>query len=257
MNDLEPLEPKLHELLSRERDAYTEDSVAREAVLRHIQTAIVLAPLATAATASTAATAATAGAKAASAKVGAIASIGWKGAAFLTAIAFGGGVLVGEAHRSISDRTPSPAATSSPVVVQAPAELLPVPTIAPSHLPSAEPPSVAVSAPSATALAPTTRAPAGDPNEERALIDTARTALTRGRTVDAMTAIEDHTRRFPRGRLAEEREALAVQALALAGDSEGARARAERFRRAYPSSIFSSAVDHALTPFEEKKDAPP
>lgn len=88
-------------------------------------------------------------------------------------------------------------------------------------------------------------------------MDTARTALARGRAVDALAAADEHTRRFPRGRLAEEREALAIQALALSGERAGALARAARFRRAYPNSIFGSAVDRAVLPFEEKRDAGP
>lgn len=255
MNDLEPLDPKLHELLSRERGAYTEDSIARDAVLRRIQAAIVLAPLATGA-ASAAVTAATAGANAAGAKAGVAASLGWKGAALVAVAAFGGGVAVGEVHRSISDRAPPPAVSSSPVT-QTPAVPAPVPTITPSDLPSAEPSAARVATPSATAHAPAARAPGGDPNEERALVDTARTALARGRSADALTATEEHARRFSRGRLAEEREALAVQALALAGDRAGTLARAARFRRVYPNSIFGSAVDRSVFPFEEKMDARP
>lgn len=256
MNDLDPLDPKLHELLSRERGAYTEDSVARDAVLRRIQAAIVLAPLVTGSAASAAVTAATAGAKAAGTKAGVAASIGWKGSALVAVVAFGGGVAASEVHRSISDRAPPIALSSSPVT-QTPAVPPKGPTITPSDLPSAEPSAARVATPSATALTQAARPVAGDPNEERALVDTARTALARGRTADALTTIEEHARRFPRGRLAEEREALAVQALALTGDRAGALARATQFRRAYPSSIFGSAVDRAVSPFEGKPDARP
>lgn len=256
MNDLEPLDPKLHELLSRERGAYTEDSMARDAVLRRIQAAIVLAPLAMGSAASAAITAAGAGAKAAGAKAGVAGALGWKGAAVVAVVAFGGGVAVGEVHRSISDRVPPSATSSSPVTLTPTLPPL-VPTITPGDLPSAEPSAARAATPSATALAPAARPVPGDPNEERALVDTARTALARGRSADALTAIEEHTRRFPRGRLAEEREALAVQALALTGDRAGALARAARFRRAYPNSIFGSAVDRAVDPLEQKPDARP
>lgn len=256
MNDLEPLDPKLHELLSRERGAYTEDSIARDAVLRRIQAAIVLAPLATGGAASAVVTAASGAEKAAGTKAGVAASLGWKGAALVAVVAFGGGVAVGEVHRSISDRAPPSAVPSSPVTLT-PAVPPPVPTITPSDLPSAEPSAARAATPSATAFAPAARSPAGDPNEERALVDTARTALARGRSADALTAIDEHARRFPRGRLAEEREALAVQALALSGDRPGALTRAARFRRAFPNSIFGSSVDRAVQPFEEKRDARP
>jgi hypothetical protein len=55
-----------------------------------------------------------------------------------------------------------------------------------------------------------------------------------------------HQRRFPDGRLAEERERLRIQALIDSGDRSGARARAEEFRRRYPKSIFLPAIEAAL-----------
>jgi hypothetical protein len=109
----------------------------------------------------------------------------------------------GEVHRSIADRVPLSAVSSSPVTQTA--AVPPVPTITPSDVPSAEPPAARVAIPSAKAHAPTARPVPGDPNEERVLVDTARTALARGREADALTAIEEHARQFPRGRLAEER----------------------------------------------------
>ena len=72
----------------------------------------------------------------------------------------------------------------------------------------------------------------------------------------ALSATDAHAKRFPRGRLAEEREAIAVQALAAKGDRVAARARAERFRRTFPNSIFRAAVDDAVAPLEEKKSVP-
>ena len=82
------------------------------------------------------------------------------------------------------------------------------------------------------------------------LIDTARTALARGLPDDALSATELHAKRFPRGRLAEEREAIAVQALVAKGDAALARARAERFRRAFPDSLFRATVDRAVGSLE-------
>lgn len=259
MNDLEPLDPKLHELLSLERGAYTEDAIAKDAALRRIQAAIVLAPLAASSVAAATVAAQTAGvsvaasAKAASTKAGVAASLGWKGATLVAVVAFGGGVATGEVHRAMSDRAPSPITTSS-TVTQAPSV---VPAIMPSDLPSVEPPAAPVVSPSATAHAPPARSPSGDPNEERALVDTARTALARGRAADALTAIAEHAKRFPHGRLVEEREALAVQSLALAGDRAGALERSRRFHRAYPNSIFGAAVDRATSSLEESRDARP
>lgn len=97
-------------------------------------------------------------------------------------------------------------------------------------------------------IAPSSSAPAAiarsgnDLEAERALLDVARTALGRGDGANALTACEGHARRFPRGALGEEREAIAVQALVLEQRGEDARLRAERFRRAYPRSILLPAV---------------
>ena len=83
---------------------------------------------------------------------------------------------------------------------------------------------------------------------ERALVDRARTALSRGQSGDALDALDAHASRYPRGRLSEEREALAVDALARAGRMDAARERATRFRRVYPNSVFGAVVDAALAP---------
>jgi hypothetical protein len=81
--------------------------------------------------------------------------------------------------------------------------------------------------------------------EERSLIEIARAALARGDGDAALNASGDHAKRFPEGLLAEEREALAVQALAVQGNADQARARARTFRAKYPGSLFRSAVDGA------------
>ncbi len=82
---------------------------------------------------------------------------------------------------------------------------------------------------------------------ERVLLDRARTALTRRSPRDALAALSEHSRRYPRGRLTEEREALMIQALIAAGRYETARRRAEAFHRRYPTSLFRVSVDAALT----------
>ena len=74
----------------------------------------------------------------------------------------------------------------------------------------------------------------------------ARTALTRGRAEDALRTLELHLQSFPRGRLAEERDSLTIQALVSLGRHASARARAAQFRRKYPQSLLRPIVDHAL-----------
>lgn len=96
--------------------------------------------------------------------------------------------------------------------------------------------------------APATAPPAPDTDlgAERALVERARTALFRRRAADALDALEEHERRFPGGRLSEERDALAVQSLRTLGRNDEARARATRFVADHPSSIFRPLVDPAL-----------
>jgi hypothetical protein len=114
--------------------------------------------------------------------------------------------------------------------------------------------SIDAHAPAATSAAPraASAADAGGPiadtelAKERALIQMARTALLQGQSAAALTALDQHAREFPRGRLGEEREALAIQALAAAGRRDEARARADRFRHAHPQSILLPVVEAAV-----------
>jgi len=81
---------------------------------------------------------------------------------------------------------------------------------------------------------------------ERRLLDAARAALVGGDTALGMDKLARHTRQFPRGALAEEREALSVDALVAAGRYEEARRRADTFRVRYPGSLFAPSVSAAL-----------
>ena len=130
--------------------------------------------------------------------------------------------------------------------------------IAPVVGPSASSPSAAgalpiqtplsTSAPSAAAssLAAHASAGPGDLAVERRLLEVARTALGRGNGADALVAVDEHARRFRHGALAEEREAIAVQALIDSDRQADARARGARFERDYPKSILLPTVRAAL-----------
>ena len=83
---------------------------------------------------------------------------------------------------------------------------------------------------------------------EREVIDAARAALARGRPADALVTATRHAERWPHGRLAEEREVIAIQALAASGRrAEAAERRAAAFKRAFPSSMLIPAVDAAFS----------
>ena len=81
---------------------------------------------------------------------------------------------------------------------------------------------------------------------ERALLDPARTALGRGDGASALDAVRKHELAFRSGALAEEREAIAVQALVQLKRREEAAARGERFLVRYPGSVLAPAVRAAL-----------
>jgi hypothetical protein len=83
---------------------------------------------------------------------------------------------------------------------------------------------------------------------ERALLEVARTAFGRSDAQATLEALDRHRAEFPDGKLAEEREALAIEALVEAGRIPEARARGAQFRARYPKSILMQAVDDALKP---------
>ncbi|HEY2746700.1 MAG TPA: hypothetical protein VGL86_18855 [Polyangia bacterium] len=82
---------------------------------------------------------------------------------------------------------------------------------------------------------------------ERALLIDARAAMQAADAPRALALLDDHARRFAGGQLAEERDALRVAALWLAGDHDGARRRADEFARRHPDSLFLPSVRRAVT----------
>jgi hypothetical protein len=77
------------------------------------------------------------------------------------------------------------------------------------------------------------------------LLRDARQSLARSpeRTL-ALTA--EHLRRYPRGILDQEREALAIEALAKLGRYEEARTRVRAFDQAYPGSPYRARIGQAF-----------
>ncbi|GAC1360477.1 MAG: hypothetical protein NVSMB47_13040 [Polyangiales bacterium] len=139
----------------------------------------------------------------------------------------------------VERRVELPAAPPAPSAAAAGSSVVPPPPVAAtvtsgqqaSHLPSS------IAAPTVvkdTGLA-----------AERALLEVARTALSRGDPLAALGSLVEHEKRFPRGQLSEEREALYVQALAQSGRRSEAKLRAERFRSRWPASMLLPVVDSA------------
>ena len=122
--------------------------------------------------------------------------------------------------------------------------------VAPALSASAESPSVAPALPS-SAPAVLSAGPQADESAERVLLDAARSALVHGDPDGSWDALRKHERRFPRGALAEEREALAVRTLASLGRGPEAKRRLEGLRRQYPHSVFLPAAESALNTMTE------
>lgn len=90
--------------------------------------------------------------------------------------------------------------------------------------------------------------------EEIALLEKIRAALLADAPTRALDHVREHARRFPRGVLAQEREALRAVAMCTAGQS-GGRAKAKSFTRAHPQSPLVAKVRAACSD-EEKSDTP-
>jgi hypothetical protein len=84
-------------------------------------------------------------------------------------------------------------------------------------------------------------------SRERTLLDRARQHLARGEAAAALDVVDAHEREFSRGKLEEEREALAIRALLSLGRVEAARERGARFAARFPGSLMAPALEPALS----------
>jgi hypothetical protein len=164
---------------------------------------------------------------------------GWKVLAVLGvlgAATLGGVVAVHESAAPPSRTAPSTPASNAPSA----------PPAASVSLPLAAPEPSVSSAPAPTHVPSAARsAPAPNPEAELALLDEAQRALA-GEPARALALAAEHGRRFPDGILAQEREVLAVTALARLGRIDEARARAGAFHRRWPSSAHGRRIDALL-----------
>jgi hypothetical protein len=108
---------------------------------------------------------------------------------------------------------------------------------------SARPPPAA---PPKVVIASRSSAAEPDLRAERELLDRARAAFAAGDPAATLAAVDLHAKKFPDGRLEEEREALAVKALVGVGRYEEARLRGARFRSRFPGSFLSPAIEEVL-----------
>jgi hypothetical protein len=163
--------------------------------------------------------------------------------AIAAAFAVGGGLGALVMHRLGQ----APAATVAPPVERVATTTVEAP-VAPPRVPAQVPASAGlVARPMFATPAPLPKASAShalDPlADERKLLDEARVAVEREDGDAALAATEAHTRKYPRGVLVQEREAIAVRALILLGRTDEARARVERFREHFPDSLLLPALE--------------
>jgi len=152
---------------------------------------------------------------------------------FAAAAAVGAGAYEVRLHLV---RQPTAAAAAAPAVVARPAPVVPAPAVAPAAEPIAE----AELPPAAHGISHLSRTDSD--REELRLLRLARSAVARQEFGAALGLLTEHARRFKDGRLAEEREALRVRALAGLGRTDEARRTAERFQARFPRSVLLPAV---------------
>lgn len=174
------------------------------------------------------------------------------GAVAIAGAVGGGAVAVHRAANTASSATPpagmiaQPSATTTARPTSVPANPAPTDT----SLAIADPfasaaPSAATSARTVKSAAPSASAEDNSPSAELALLEKAQDAL-RSRPAEALTLTNEHARRFPKGSYAQEREVIAIEALAKTGRTAEARARADRFKRAFPGSASIRRIDAIL-----------
>ncbi|MBX3210136.1 MAG: hypothetical protein KF764_34210 [Labilithrix sp.] len=89
-------------------------------------------------------------------------------------------------------------------------------------------------------------APAALRCDDVELVDAADTALRAGNPTRALGIAREHEQRCPAGALVQERERIAIEALAELGRSDEARARARAFEERFPSSPHVGRIRQLL-----------
>jgi hypothetical protein len=101
------------------------------------------------------------------------------------------------------------------------------------------------SAPSATSNGIRGSSAAADKQSELAVLSEARAALGANPS-RALALTERHRSEYPKSALVQERELIAITALARLGQTASAQQRAQRFRAAYPRSAYLKQIDRVL-----------
>jgi hypothetical protein len=232
--DLEPLDRDVLAVLGQLGPIDDVPSAARDRILRAVEARVAMVPGGGGGNGGAAATPAPSGGSW-------IARHPW--VSLSAALAVGGAIGAGARGRPEVRMIPAQATVMAPAAVPASPSAPWTPVATPST--SAPPPQP--SPPVARPVAPPPSENGGQElAAESALLDIARAAIARGEADHALAAVDRHASSFPHGVLREEREALGVKALVIAGRGDDARARAARFRTKYPESLFLPALESAL-----------
>jgi hypothetical protein len=116
---------------------------------------------------------------------------------------------------------------------------------APPRSPSATPEEARPAARAASSAAASSASRPPNVGEEMAMLDRAQQAL-RPRPAEALALAEAHAQRFAGGKLAEEREVIAVGALLRLGRRAEAQQRVQRFRASFPGSAYAPRMQQLL-----------
>jgi hypothetical protein len=136
--------------------------------------------------------------------------------------------------------TPEP--TSAPPVLRASPG---VPSATSRGAPATSPNGTPADGPLAPSVTPGSSSRSPSVGEEMAMLDRAQQAL-RPRPAEALALAEEHAQRFAGGKLAEEREVIAVGALLRLGRRGEAEQRAQRFRASFPRSAYAPRMQQLL-----------
>jgi hypothetical protein len=120
-------------------------------------------------------------------------------------------------------------------VPQAPVVAAPTPPPPPPPVEETEPVPEPVLPPVKQVVRPRPVEPVS-PEQEAELLTRAMGASQHAQWTEALAAAEQHARNFPNGSLAQEREMIAIESLLRLGRRAEAERRAEKFRKAWPTS---------------------
>jgi len=147
--------------------------------------------------------------------------------------------------KAATERAPAPDDRAAPLASSnaAPSARKHEPTLSPLPLGDA---TADAPAPSTRAFPDVDQSALASTSLEGRRVAEARALLRSGKASAALAALTAIGTEFPRGALVQEREALTIEALLVAGRRDEARARAEQFLARYPTSPHAAAARRAL-----------